>query len=239
MANTLALAVKKFQAWRGDVAVELCAWMREDWGRYLISFLFHAALMLLVAIVMTLNSFGLHFGGLGTSISLEAPDESTQPDTPAVTNEFHIGQAPVEVTHLDIVALTQSCQPKQTAKYYSDDTEFEEPKGGRGADKDRPQLGGNGGFSVPNLAGIGGGGGLGGSYGHSDHAGPGGEGDGFGQRGKGRREALAGEPATPAPPIGPWWAASSGSCGIRIPNGSWQPVRFNRRCSGGACSARG
>lgn len=238
MANTLAVAIKRFEAWRGDVGAELRAWAQEDWRWYLISFLFHAALMLLVAITMTLSSCRLGHSSFEPGVTLEAPDDMTRPDPPAITKDFHIGQAPVEVTNLDVDALTQLSQPKQTAKYYNDATRFEEMQGGRGSESDAPQFGGAGGFSVDNLAGIGGPGGVGKSTGHADHAGPGGDGNGFGRRNQGMREAIngtgGGTRQTDRAVIGGiMWLARHQNA-----NGSWS-LQFTRRCSGGGCSAPG
>ena len=80
----------------------------------------------------------------------------------------------------------------QTAIYYDESPEFVEAGGGSATDLKGPQLGGLGGFSVKDLPGPAGKGGVGVGSGLGDKPGVGGQGEGFGSRGKGHREALAG-----------------------------------------------
>lgn len=230
---TIDPAIKKNQTWLESLAADIRAWVREDWRWYLMSFLFHAALMLLIAIFTALVPHRWRW--LEPAVSLNAADTRQQGDWNF--EKFDVGQAPLDPTRLDADALRQFQQPAQTAKYYDDSLEFVAAGGGRDTDKDKSQFGGLGGFKVTGVEGVGGLGGIGFGKGDSTHAGIGGNDSGLGaRRGKGHRAHLGGGGGTPDTDravVGAinWLARHQNA------NGSWS-LQHNRRCAQGSqCSA--
>jgi hypothetical protein len=205
-------------------------WFLENGCWYLGSATFHAVALFCIGLI-------------AIAMPHAVSDQAAPPpvfETPAADAsevdiaKFDLGNAPLEITKLDISTLEQlKALPAGRSTHAIHDTPDADSDegGGRPSDQAGPELGGMGGPSVANLPGPGGEGGVGTGHGTGNSFGSGGPGEGFGQRfGRHRDTTPAGERA-----VG---AALNWIARHQTPQGKWS-LDFRHQCKGGTCSGPG
>jgi hypothetical protein len=225
-----------------NVKETLIAWkdyFHETGQWYLGSAAVHAlALIILGLISMATSSVAVDKGEAAPSFNAT---ESSEVSPPPAFTKFEVGDALLEPSELNPDALSQfEARPiaSQTALYYDESPEFVEAGGGMKTDLQGPQLGGLGGFSVKGLPGPAGKGGVGVGSGLGDKPGVGGQGEGFGNRGKGHREALLGTQGGTKASDRAVGAALNWLYRHQTSLGKWS-LDFRHQCKNGTCSGPG
>ena len=211
-------------------------WFLENGCWYIGSMVAHAVGLICLAMISMSISHGL---APDDSLSLDAPDVDRSSPMPELAR-FEVGNAPLDPTQLTTESLTWTAPPpvaSQTEKHFDDSPFFEDEGGGTVTDRNAPQLGGLGGFSIKDLPGPAGRGGVGVGAGFGTHAGIGGAGEGFGSRGKGNREALLGSGGTKASERAVA-AALNWLYRHQTPQGKWS-LQYLHQCKGNPCSGSG
>jgi len=241
MARLVDRLIRQFVPEGVPFEVALREWYRESGYWYLTSAVAHAIGFVVIAIIVAMlpdvlpGVFGE--GEANRTLTLEAPQvaETVEMEVP----HFNVGHAPLRETELNLDTLLLGPQAGQKAIYIDDSDTFVEPGGGKPSDMTGLQLGGLGGWSVPNRHGPGGLGGVGVSSGTGENPGSGGgPGLGLGPRGQGSRDGILGgsggtRASERAVAGGLNWLARH-----QAPAGNWS-LQHNKYCKGGSCSGPG
>jgi hypothetical protein len=214
-------------------------WYREDGFWYVTSTVVHAVGLFCLALMSMAIPTAIELSARQNAPSFEAAEQEPSPPPPVA--RFEVGDAPLEPTELKPEMFTDTKALPiggQTEKYYDDSPDFEEAGGGTTTDSKDQNLGGLGGFSVANLPGPAGRGGVGVGKGLGNNAGWGGAGEGFGQRGKGHREALLGPYGGTRASERAVLAALNWLYRHQSPQGKWS-IDYRAQCKGGVCTGPG
>lgn len=182
----------RWSAWWAAFVLWAKGWFVDNGCWYVSSMFAHAFVLFALALITLSIPLASRFND--QSPTFEAPVLPAELSVPDLTR-FEVGEAPLDPTVLNTETLMMTeARPigGQTEKYYDDSPEFEEAGGGTPSDREGQKLGGLGQFDLKNLIGPAGKGGVGVGAGTGTSAGFGGHDSGYGGRGKGNREYLAG-----------------------------------------------
>lgn len=217
-------------------------WFRRQGYWYAASAVVHGIGFAIVALVVTflpqVVPTGLSLPQSGDPPAF-GPGEQQDKQGPDFA-KFELGTPQVNPGDISTQALREMQAPAGRPVYIDESPGYEPAGGGMPTDLTGPELGGLGGFTVPGVQGIGGQGGVGVGHGTGIYPGSGGEGVGFGRRGKGSREGggTSGRTtATDRAVLGGlvWLAKHQG------PSGAWS-LQHGRFCPGrqaGGCGGQG
>jgi hypothetical protein len=207
-------------------------WAYDDGKWYLGSALFHATVLLCLALIAVSCPRTLILPR-DEAPTFNAPEVAHSAMPPPV-ERFEVGNAPLDPTELNAETLRETkAMPigGQTAKYYDDSPEFEEARGGEVTDAKLPKLGGlGGGFSVTNIPGP--------APRGTPGWGGGGPGTGFGSRNKGHRAEILGPAGGTKASERAVGAALNWLHRHQSGFGKWS-IDFRHQCKGGTCSGAG
>jgi hypothetical protein len=217
-----------------DTARVVGAWIKRNGYWLVLSGQIHLILFLILGIVAVYMPVRQP-PPVEDAPAFDAATVDTSPDDPGL---FRLADVPLDPTELTTATLLQLEPVAQTAKYYDDAEQFEEAGGGANRQGSGEELLGHIGFSLKHATGPGGRGGTGVLPGLGGGYGEGGTENGFGGRGAGHREALAGAFGGTKASERAVAAALNWLYRHQNQNGTWS-LNHTRRCRGARCSGPG